>query len=376
MAQDRKRIDIALQGGGAHGAFTWGVIDALMAADDIEIAAISGTSAGAMNAVALAQGLAEGSPARVSELLDGFWNAVSHAAAFSPVQRGPVDRLLGRWSMDFSPGYLMAQQFQDLLSPYQWNPLNFNPLLKIVERHFDFDIINSGSAPLLFQSATNVRTGRRKIFRKGEITAKTTLASACLPSLYHAVKIGDDHFWDGGFMGNPPLFPLLNESDVRDVVLVQINPFERDELPQTSADINNRLNEITFNASLIHELRAMGLVKQVVAQEGLERPAYNDGRLHAIPAHPDMLRLNVSSKMNPEMAFLRYLHGLGTEAAAQWLATHRDDIGVRSTWIPREVLEDMLSPAHLRPNGSGTVQPFRAVNDDGRSTSSPPDPVA
>ncbi|MEM8551209.1 MAG: patatin-like phospholipase family protein [Pseudomonadota bacterium] len=347
MSKSRIPIDIALQGGGAHGAFTWGVLTRLVEHKRFKIEGISGTSAGGMNAVALAQGLAEGSPDRVGELLETFWQRVAEVAAFSPIQRGPIDRMLGRWSMDFSFGYVAAQQWQSMLSPYQWNPLNLNPLRKIVEKTFDFELINSDAAPNIFQSATNVRTGRRRIFRKGEISVYTTLASACLPSLYHAVEVDGEHYWDGGYMGNPPLLPLLNESDARDILLVQINPFVREDLPGNAAEISNRINEITFNASLIHELRTVGLLKQVIDAEGLERPAYVDGRLHAIPAAEEMLKLNVSSKMNPEPKFLRHLHDLGRQSAEEWLAEHGKDVGVRSSWVPREVLEDIRTPAHL-----------------------------
>ena len=353
-------IDLALQGGGAHGAFTWGVLTRLVEDRSFEIVAISGTSAGAMNAVALAQGLAEGRPERVGELLGEFWQRVAEVAAFSPVQRGVIDRMLGRWSMDFSFGYVAAQQWQSMLSPYQWNPLNINPLRKIVEQTFDFDIVNSEAAPKIFQSATNVRTGRRRIFRKGEISTLTTLASACLPSLYHAVELDGEHYWDGGYMGNPPLLPLLNESDGRDILLVQINPFVRDALPSNAAEIANRINEITFNASLIHELRTVGLLKQIIDDEGLERPAYVDGRLHAIPAAEAMLKLNVSSKMNPEPQFLRYLHDLGRAAAEHWLSEHAADVGLRSSWVPREVLEDIRTPAHL----SSDYVPRTSLDDD------------
>jgi len=345
-----KPIDVALQGGGAHGAFTWGVLDRLLDDERIEIANVSGTSAGAMNAAALVQGLCTGGRQGAKDLLGRYWQAVSDLASLSPLQRTPFDVLAGRWSLDLSPGFILTQQIQRTLSPYQLNPLGINPLADLVESLFDFEIINRPDAPKLFLSATNVRSGMAKVFRQPEISAKSVLASACLPFLFHAVEIDGEAYWDGGYMGNPPLFPLIDETDVRDIVIIQINPFSRDSIPQTAYEIENRINEITFNASLIKELRAAYFLTEIIRHEGLERQAYRDACLHRIAAESEMREFSVSSKLNGEWAFLRLLFDIGRSAAERWLADNYESIGRTSTWLPHEVLYESLMPAHL-PEG-------------------------
>jgi len=346
-----KPIEIALQGGGAHGAFTWGVLDRLLDEERLEIAAVSGTSAGAMNATALVQGLAAGGPKAAQELLRRFWTEISDAARFSPIQRTFFDRLMGRWSLDLSPGFVASQHLQRAFSTYELNPMGFNPLRDIVADFFDFDIVNQKDAPKLFLSATNVRTGLAKVFRQPDMSVDTVMASACLPFLFHAVEIDGEAYWDGGYMGNPPLFPLVDETDVRDLFLIQINPITRTELPKTAYEIENRLNEITFNASLIKELRALYFLKEIIEHEDLERERYRDARLHRIHAEEEMRELSVSSKLNAEWEFLEHLHDIGWRTAEDWLAQHFDDIGVKTTWIPDFVLNESLKPAH-HPEGA------------------------
>jgi NTE family protein len=346
-----RRIDLALQGGGSHGAFTWGVLDRLLDDRRIAIEGISGTSAGAMNAVALAQGLASGNPRKAQALLAEFWTKVSEAARMSPIQRSIFDMMSGRWSLDLSPTFIMFEHFTRTFSPYEFNPLDINPLRDIVAEVFDFDVINNGPLPKLFLSATNVRTGRPKVFRQPEISVDATMASACLPFMFKAVEIDGEAYWDGGYMGNPPIFPLIDETDARDIVLVQINPFSRAGIPRTTYEINNRLNEITFNASLLKELRAAAFLSEIIHHEKLDRQAYRDGRLHLIQSEEEMRKLSVSSKLNAEKAFLQHLHDIGWRAAETWLAAHFDDLGLRSTWNPAFVFEESLKPAHL-PEGT------------------------
>ena len=345
--RDKRQLDIALQGGGAHGAFTWGVLDRLLEEESIEIIGISGTSAGAMNAVALAQGLAGGGPREAQDLLEGFWTKVSEVARMSPIQRSIFDVMMGRWSLDMSPSFLLSQHFTRTFSPYEFNPLDINPLRDIVADFFDFGAINKAPSPKLFLSATNVRTGRPKIFRQPEISADAAMASACLPFLFRAVEIDGEAYWDGGFMGNPPLFPLIDETDARDIMIIQINPFTRPELPRTAYEIENRLNEITFNASLMKELRAAAFLWEIIHHEKLDREAYRDIRLHLVQAEEEMRKLSVSSKLNAERAFLQHLHDIGWNTTEQWLDRHFDDLGVRTTWKPGFVLEESLKPAHL-----------------------------
>ncbi|MEM6549198.1 MAG: patatin-like phospholipase family protein [Pseudomonadota bacterium] len=340
------QIDIALQGGGAHGAFTWGVLDRLLEEEWLEIAGVSGTSAGAMNAVALVQGLTQGGRERARELLRQFWERVGRAAAFSPVQRSLMARAFGVWSLERSPVYRWFEGLSETFSPYELNPLNINPLREILLATLDFEVVNQPNAPRLFMSATNVRTGRLKLFRQPDLSVDTTLASACLPTLYQAVEIDGEAYWDGGYMGNPPLFPLVNESPARDAIIVQINPFLRPEIPRTAPDIQNRLNEITFNASLIFELRSLGFLYDLITREDLDRDAFRNGRLHRIAAEEVMRGLDVSSKMNAERRFLRHLFDIGRETATAWLDAHGDDVGKRSSWLPDFVAEESRTPAY------------------------------
>ncbi len=345
--QKRKSIEVALQGGGAHGSYTWGVLDRLLEDDRIAIEGISGTSAGAMNGAVVADGLVAGGHEAAREGLERFWCAVSAAAQLSPIRRTPLDVLLGTWSLDWSPGYMMAEALSNLFTPYDLNPLDINPLRDIVADQIDFERVNRCPDLKLFVTATNVRTGRAKIFRQPEITVDALMASACLPSIFKAVEIDGEAYWDGGYMGNPALFPLVDECNARDLVLVQINPLRRDELPRTVPEIENRINEITFNASLIKELRAIGFLQELIRHENLEREGYRDARLHRIHADEAMEGLGVSTKLNAEWEFLTHLRNVGREAADEWMDRHFDDIGHRSTFDLSFVFEESLRPAHL-----------------------------
>ena len=347
MAKKRKEVELALQGGGSHGAFTWGVLDHLLEDGRLHIEGLSGTSAGAMNGAIVADGIVRGGYDHARERLEEFWSAVSDAGKFSPVRRTPLDVLFGNWSLDYSPGYIAAEAMSRVLSPYDFNPMDLNPLREIVAEHIDFDRVNRCDDLKLFITATNVRTGRPKIFRQPEISVEALMASACLPTMFQAVEIDGEAYWDGGFMGNPALFPLVDECDARDMVIVQINPIERNELPRSAADIANRVNEITFNASLIKELRSLGFLWEVIHQEGLEREEYRDARVHRIDGGGVMLDLSVSSKFNAEWDFLVYLRDAGREAASEWLAAHFDDIGKRTTLDLSGLFEESLRPAHL-----------------------------
>ena len=355
MPKDKAVVELALQGGGAHGAFTWGVLDRLLEDGRFHVEGLSGTSAGAMNGAIVADGIVRGGYDAAREGLLEFWSAVSDAGRFSPVRRLPIDVLFGRWSLDYSPGYIAAEAMSRILSPYDFNPLDINPLRAIVAEHVDFDRVNRCHDLKLFVTATNVRTGRPKIFRQPDITVDALMASACLPTLFQAVEVDGEAYWDGGFMGNPALFPLVDECDARDMVIVQINPIERDELPTTAADIANRVNEITFNASLIKELRSLGFLWEVIHHEDLERAEYRDARLHRIHGGDTMLKLSVSSKFNAEWDFLVYLRDAGREAAGHWLADHYDDIGRVSTFNISGLFEESLKPAHL-PEGAVRVK--------------------
>jgi len=328
---NRRKINLALQGGGSHGAFTWGVLDRLMADDTIQIEAISGTSAGAMNAVILADGLDRGGTEVAIAKLATFWRAIADAARLSPVQRTPLDIFMGNWSLDSSPGYLFVDLLSRIASPYQINPLNINPLRDILAETVDFERVHHCESVKLFVSATNVHTGRIKVFDHNDLTIDMVMASACLPLMFQAVEIDGVPYWDGGYMGNPALFPLFPATESSDIIIVKINPIERRETPKTAAEILNRLNEISFNSSLLRELRAINFVRRLLDKAMLDENQYRRVNIHIISDDEAILPLGASSKLNAELAFLEHLHDAGWHAAERWLGRHRDDIGVRST---------------------------------------------
>jgi NTE family protein len=329
MDREPVLIDLALQGGGSHGAFTWGVLDRLLEEPWFHIAAISGTSAGAMNAAILADGWIGGGAQGARQALEKFWREVSRAAAFSPLQRSPLDRLMGRWSLDTSPGYVFMDLMTRVLSPYDLNPFGLNPLRNILAKSIDFERLPR-SPILLFITATNVRTGRGRIFRNAEITADVLLASACLPTMFRAVEIDGDAYWDGGFAGNPTITPLVRESDAHDTILIQINPRERPDTPRTATDILNRLNEISFNSPLMKELRMIALLRSVADAGHGEGERWAQMRTHRIMT--DMLaEFGASSKLNAEWDFIIKLRDEGRSVAGKFIDEHGADLGKRST---------------------------------------------
>jgi NTE family protein len=330
-------IDLALQGGGAHGAFTWGVLDRLLEEPWLRIDGISGTSAGAMNAAVLACGHAEGGAAGAREALEKFWRGVSQAAEFSPLRRGWIELMTGRWSLENSPAFIAADLATRVWSPYNLNPLGTNPLRGILAELIDFERL-AASPIKLFVTATNVRTGRGRVFRNAEIGPDALLASACLPTLFHAVEIDGDPYWDGGYAGNPTITPLIRECASSDTILVQINPVERPGLPRTAQEINSRLNEISFNSPLLKELRMMALLHQVADPGHGEGAAWARMRIHRI-ATEAMLDLDHSSKLIAEWAFLCKLRDEGRRSANDFLAAHGRDIGKRSTLDLEALLE-------------------------------------
>src|SRR5262252_6857415 len=327
--RDPLLIDLALQGGGAHGAFTWGVLDRLLEEPWLQVAGISGTSAGAMNAAVLADGWTEGGREGARAALDAYWKRVSRAAVFSPLQRTPYDRLTGRWTLDWSPAFIAMDLMTRIFSPYDLNPHSFNPLRDILADSIDFARL-ARSPIKLFITATNVRTGRGRIFRNSEITADVLLASACLPTMFQAIEIDSEPYWDGGFAGNPTITPLVRETDAHDSILVQINPRERSDTPRTAADILNRINEISFNSPLMKELRMIALLRQVADPGGGEGARWAQMRTHRIMT--DMLaKFGASSKLNAEREFVAMLRTEGRRAASEFLEANCKDLGKRST---------------------------------------------
>lgn len=332
----KKLINLALQGGGSHGAFTWGVLDYFMEDGRVSIEGISGTSAGAMNATVLAQGFMDGGADGAKEALETFWRKVSKLALNSPIKRTPLDILTGNWSLDASPVYLTYDLLSRVVSPYIINPLNINPLRDLVETQIDFDKVRACDALNLFIAATNVHSGKIKVFERHELTADMVLASACLPTLYQAVEIDNVPYWDGGFVGNPPLYPLFNSAGSRDILIVQINPLTRNETPKTAREILNRTNEISFNSSLLRELRAIEFVHRLLDENKLDVKHYNDVLVHRIAGSDQLSELSASSKLNAEWDFLTHLRDIGRESAKAFIDQHYDDLGKHSTLNLRE----------------------------------------
>lgn len=338
-------IDLALQGGGAHGAFTWGVVERMLDEPGLRIESITGASAGSMNAALIAHGYMLDGAAGAKAALEQFWRCVSDAARFSPIQRTAFDRATGNWSLDSSPGYWFFDFFSRLFSPYEFNPSNVNPLRDILEASVDFDRLKD-SPIKLFINATNVRTGLPRVFRNAELSADVVLASACLPLMHQAIVIDGDPYWDGGFSGNPLLTPLIHDRKARDILLVQINPVERPEAPKTAREILNRLNEISFNSSLKKELRGIAIFQRLVRSGcPLTNVDWAEDwatvRLHRITT-PMMVDLNASSKLNAEWEFLTMLRTEGQARMDEFLRVHGDDLGVRSSYDVGSLLHTLL----------------------------------
>jgi NTE family protein len=363
LMQNSPIVNLALQGGGSHGAFTWGVLDALLEDGRIAIEGISGTSAGAMNAVALAHGLAEAQgksklsahdAARAS--LTDFWNGVVNMGALGEAQRAPFDMLmgsLGAFGGEASPmGQMMSSMtnmwsnaMTQSMSPYQNNPLDINPLHDFLEKQIDFEAIAALKNTKLFVVATGVSTGKAEVFSGKRLTAKAVMASACLPTLFKAVEIEGEHYWDGGYSGNPAIHPLIYNCTSRDIMLVQINPIKRDKVPTTASEIMDRMNEITFNAGLLAEMRAIDFVKRLIAQGKLDAHQYKDVLMHRIDGGELLEDYNAASKVSTNSQMIHKLCDLGRECTQKWLKQHVDHIGKHATLnIARDYLDDLRVP--------------------------------
>lgn len=339
LAMKNKPISLALQGGGAHGAFTWGVLDYLLEEGSLDIKAITATSAGAMNAVAMAAGYAEGGRDRARESLEALWRDVSErgaplaaAQSFTPAF-GP-----------FTP-FSMFQALTNIASPYDLNPFDYNPLKETLRKVIDFDRLRAETDIQLFVAATNVETGKVKIFKTHEITEDTILASACLPQVFKAVKIDETPFWDGGYVGNPALFPLFYAEVPKDMLIVQINPMIRKGTPKTAAAILDRLNEITFNATLVSELRSIAFVQKLLEENWLTdriQNKYRNVNVHAIRADKQLCKLSIETKYDTGWRFLNDLRDRGRDAAQTWLSDNNDNVGKKSSIdIRKEFLDEI-----------------------------------
>lgn len=353
------RINLGLQGGGSHGAFTWGVLDVLLQDTRIDIEGISGTSAGAMNAVALAHGFAQAqgksaNQAREAarESLADFWNGIVAMGALGQAQRAPFDLMFGLAGVDSSPtgqwADAMARAWSGTMSPYQTNPLAINPLKDFVERQIDFERLAAFEELKVFVLATKVSTGKAEVFTGKRLTANAVMASACLPMMFQAVEIEGEFYWDGGYAGNPALHPLIYDCESRDILLVQINPIRRDKLPTSAVEIMDRLNEINFNATLIAEMRAIDFVKRLLAMGKLDTSHYKDVLLHRIDGGGVLEQLGAATKLRTDAPLILALRDLGKSHAEQWVAKHASDLGVRSgVNIAQDYLDDLRVP--VRP---------------------------
>jgi NTE family protein len=327
----KQQLNLGLQGGGAHGAFTWGVLDRLLEEEDIDIVGMSGTSAGAMNAAVLLDGMVEGGRDHAKSQLAYFWQEIARIGAlFNPAPAMPFQGYaptgLGLdWLAGFNPVDMLTRTF----SPYELNPLNINPLRTVLEHVLKVENLHNHIK--LFVSATNVETGQPRIFKSTEITIDVLLASACLPFIFQAVEIEGVPYWDGGYMGNPAIWPLIYQTDCHDVLLVQLNPIVRPGVPKNASDIINRLNEITFNSSLIAEMRAINFVKKLIQEGKLDRAQYRDMHMHLVAPPDGVHDMNASSKMNTDWQFFQMLHQLGRQEMERWIKKHKKDIGQRST---------------------------------------------
>jgi NTE family protein len=331
LHKGRKRVSLALQGGGAHGAFTWGVLERLMSDGRIFIDGLSGTSAGAMNAVVFTDGFLRGQQQGAIDALHTFWGRVSEGALVPMAIARAMAPLHQSWNMDDTPGYQVLDAVTRMFSPYQLNPMDIHPLRDILNEMVDFEGLRERSDIKLFVAATNVRTCKLKVFRTAEITVDSLLASACLPMLFRAVEINGESYWDGGYLANPAISPLVHECQCKDVVIVQINPMTRNDVPCTAREILNRLNEISFNSSLMREMNGIATVSRMIDRGEAAPTGYASVRFHMIEAQDAMSELGGSSKFNADWKFLTYLRELGMDAAGRWLDEHYGSIGERST---------------------------------------------
>jgi NTE family protein len=361
----RRRIALGLQGGGAHGAFTWGALDRLLEEPTLEIVGISGTSAGAMNAAVMADGLRRGGPQQARVALRNYWEAVGQIPGLASLIGPQTLGATPQWHFDHAPLFLWFDVLTRIWSPYQINPFNLHPLRGLLER-IDFQGLRADSAaPRVFICATNVRTGRRRIFGNAELSADVLLASACLPYMFQAVEIDGEAFWDGGYTGNPALNPLYLRTNATDVVIIGINPLFRDAIPQGARDIINRVNEISFNSTFMLELAAIAFIDDLLETGAVDSSRYRPLFIHKIEAHGTLSTFGASSKMNNDPAFLRYLHDIGRAAADAWINDNLASVGRQSTL-------DLSSLIPLREEfATGAGEPDKAAARTQKTAPSP-----
>lgn len=326
-----KHISLALQGGGSHGAFTWGVMHRLISEPRLYIDGLSGTSAGAMNAVIFADGFIKGSRQGAIDALAAFWSRIAELNRLPRSFARGIPGVTEGWQVDADPTFMVVDLMTRLWAPSQINPLNMEPLRRVLVDLVDFAALRRRTDVKLFVTASNVRTCKSRLFRTAELTPETLLASACLPLMFKAIEIDGEHYWDGGYLGNPAIHPLINECASSDVVIVQINPLYRPDVPVTMRDILNRINEMTFNASLVREMFGIATVSSLIENGTLEDERYTTVRFHQISAEAELAGFGALSKLNTERPFLEHLHDLGYKTADRWIAETFDRLGWESS---------------------------------------------
>jgi len=334
QTRETRRINLALQGGGTHGAFTWGALERLLDEDWLEFDGMSGTSAGAINAAIFADGLSRGGRTGARDAMEKFWRSIGSNFGMSPMKASALEKAIWGHDLSHSVAWNAFEALTRIASPYQLNPfsMEFNPLRRALENSLDLKHLRADKTAMrLFISATNVRSGKPKVFRREELTVDALLASACLPNVFKAVEIDGEAYWDGGYLGNPALWPLYHERSAADIILVQLNPLYREEIPTTVSDIMNRLNEISFNASLMSEMRAIDFVQRLLEGGRLEQPRYRQIFLHAIEDEPRMSKFKLSTKFNGDWDFLQTLRQYGHAAADHFLSHGASQLGRDST---------------------------------------------
>lgn len=327
----KKRLNIALQGGGSHGAYTWGVLDSLLADERISIEGVCGTSAGGMNAAAVVMGILQGGNQGARDLMRIFWEKVGESSKNSSIKPDPLKKLAKNFDIDQNPTYMMMQFMMGVLSPYQFNPKNKHPLEPIIHELFDFDALQKSTDPKLFLCATHVRTGKLKVFSGAELMEESLLASACVPTLFQAREVNGEFYWDGGFIGNPALYPLIYHCESPDVLVIQIRQVHDDKIPTTVHEINGRLGEITQNSCLNREMRAIDFITKLIDDGVIPKGHLKRLNMHLIRDDSFFANIQRSSGFCADADFLTYLFEAGKEFGAKWLEKNFDDIGHKTT---------------------------------------------
>ncbi len=333
----KKKVSVALQGGGSHGAFSWGVMDRLLEDGRFEIEGLTGTSAGGMNAVAIAQGLMKGGNQAARDELKAFWQKISDSGKNSPLNhRGPIDKALGKYTMYHSPGFVIFDYLSRMFSPYELNPLQIDPLKDVIASSFDFDALRKFKGVKVYLCATHVQTGKLRIFGLDEMKIEALQATACLPTIHNAVKVDGEYYWDGGFIGNPVFFPLIYDCESPDIILIQLNPTVREKIPTTAREIGDRLNEITNNASVVREMRAISFISDLIDDGKLDPKETKRVFMHMIEDEDTFADLGWSSKLNTEWDFFMHLFEKGRAAADKWIKENYEHVGKKTTAPLRE----------------------------------------